>query len=748
MRKLAVFCFAFAFGVFLAQYLLPLSALPYLAGAFALLGALALLLPKRGNLRLRAVLCALGLALAFAWDWAYTACVQAPMEALAGTTAERTLTLTDFPTATERGARVEVRVAGFHGKAVYYGDASLLSLAPGQEVTASVSVSSAASIRDEEITTFTSRGVFLLLYGRGEARVSGGDAGALRYLPQRIARRAKEVIGTVFPARTQPLLRAILLGDRSALAEEDLTCLSEAGLLHITAVSGLHCAFLLSLLSFLIGRHRRRLLAFCALPVLALYALVVGGTPSVVRACFMLLMLLLAPLFGRESDPPTSLALALFLILLVNPFAAASISLQLSFGAMAGLLWLTPKLYERVARKKRSAAGRFVLASLAATAGALVFTAPLSAYYFNLLVLIAPLSNLLCLWAASATFMLGFVTVGLGWFFPAAARLLAYLPHAGAWYLLAAARLLTRVPYHAVYFTNRFLRLWLAYAYALLFACVIARRGRFRYPLAEALAAGTLALSLWLGALPLHGGTLHLAALDVGQGQSVALHSGGKTALIDCGSAYSYVSAGEIAADYLQGLGCQRIDYLVLSHYHADHCSGLAALLPRMAVGTLVLPDIEPDDPLRQTVLDLAARYGVPVLFVHETQRLPLGAAELTVFPPLTEGEMNEECLSVLCTTGSFDALFTGDMDANTEYLLIANHRLPDIEVLMLGHHGSQYSTGEDLLAEVKPEVGIVSCGRNNGYGHPHAAVLRRLAERGAAVYRTDRQGTIEITVN
>ena len=109
---------------------------------------------------------------------------------------------------------------------------------------------------------------------------------------------------------------------------------------------------------------------------------------------------------------------------------------------------------------------------------------------------------------------------------------------------------------------------------------------------------------------------------------------------------------------------------------------------------------------------------------------------------------MNEECVSVLCTAGSFDALFTGDMDANTEYLLIASHPLPDIEVLMAGHHGSKYSTGEDLLAEVKPEIAVISCGAGNSYGHPNDETLRRLVSAGVSICRTDLQGTIEISVD
>ena len=747
MRRLANFCFAFAGGVFVAQYgLLPHWLLPYAAVGCAVMGAL-WAWSFHGDNRRRAAIIGIALALALCWNWAYIRLVQSPFEAMVGTQQVLTMEVADYPSAADYGSRIEVRIPGMYGKAVYYGDAALLGLEPGMRLTANVYVNSAATIHDTEVTTHTSRGVFALLYARGEATVGDGAAGSLRYLPQRLARRVQGVIAESFPERTQAFMNAILLGDKYDLSTEDKVYLSEAGLYHITAVSGLHCAFLLSLLSFLIGRHRRALLSAIATPVLALYALTVGLTPSVVRACVMLVLALLAPLFRRESDPLTTLSFPLFLILAANPFAVKSISLQLSFAAMAGLILLTPKLYDRIRAKKRGKFAWFILGSLSATAGALVFTIPLTAFYFGYLVLIAPLSNLTCLWAATLTFASGLVTVLLGMLWLPLARILAYLPHFGALYLLTAAKYLTKIPYHAVYFANNYLRLWLVYAYAMFGVCLIAKRGRLRYVTASCLAIVTLALTVWLNTLPLRGGSLHMVALDIGQGQSVVLYSQGVTALLDCGSS-SYVDAGDVTADYLQSAGVRKVDYIVLSHYHDDHCNGLAVLLSRLKVGRFILPDIEEGDALRAEVLALAERYKVPVTFVHTKQTYPLGDAVLTVYPPVTEGDMNEECLTALCTTGTFDALFTGDMDANTEYRVIATYPLPDIEVLMVGHHGSRYSTGGDLLAEVKPETGVISCALNNSYGHPNEETLYRLTDAGVTVYRTDLQGNIHITVN
>ena len=188
---------------------------------------------------------------------------------------------------------------------------------------------------------------------------------------------------------------------------------------HLFAVSGLHCAFLLTLLSLLVG-HRRRLLAAVGTAVLIFYMFMVGLTPSVVRACIMQFFLLLAPLLKRDADPITSLAAALGLILLVNPYAAASVSLQLSFGAMLGLILVTPRVYGFFrARKQPQArlaakACTFLTGTLSSTLGAMVFTVPLTAYYFGVFSAVSPLTSLVCIPLASGNFMAGFLTVLAG----------------------------------------------------------------------------------------------------------------------------------------------------------------------------------------------------------------------------------------------------------------------------------------------------------------------------------------------
>lgn len=746
MRKLAVFAGAFSLGIFLAQYLLRPEWQLTAALAFLALGWASFLLPW--ELRRRSVAACAALALALGWNWLYIRQVQRPLEALAGTEGVAIMTLLDYADSTDYGARVTVRLEGFpHGKALLYGDESLLELEPGQTVSGAVRFQSAAKIRDTDVTSFTSKGVFLLAYGRGELAAGAGSAASPRWWPVRLNRALGEKIRQLYPQDTAGFLTAILTGDKSGISEGDGVALSEAGLYHIMAVSGMHCGFLLTLVTLLAGR-RRRLTAAAALPLLAFYAVLTGGSPSVVRACVMLACLLAAPLFRRDGDPPTALAAALFVILLANPFAAASVSLQLSFAAVAGLLWLTPRLMRTLAGERpRGRAFRIVSASFSATMGALVFTTPLTAWYFGILVLVSPLSNLLCLWAAGLVFVLGLLSVAAGFLWMPLAGVLALAPRALVRYILTVSRLLAGIPCHALYYTNPYLKYWLAYAYALFALAYLLRpRGRRKYAIAALLAALTLAVTVKLGQWRCRA-DLDVFFLDVGQGQCVLLASEGRFALVDCGSGNSWISAGDIAVDHLASLGCRRLDYLILTHYDSDHVSGVSALAERMEVGTLLAPEGAEDRALQNAVLSAAEAAGAAAVSPEEVRTLPLGGASLTVYPPVGEGGDNEEGLAILASAGELDVLVTGDMDQATERVLLASYDLPDVEILAAGHHGSRNATSEALLEALEPETVCVSVG-SNAYGHPAEETLERLARQGCTVYRTDLHGTVHLALN
>ena len=755
MRVLATVGFSFAAGLFLT--LLPWDGWQlYAAGALALASLLWALL-GRGTPHLRRVLLVLlPLMVSLLYFSAYRALVRQPVQALCGGEHDFSAAVCDWPEATEHGAKVTIRLHGLLGaKAVYYGDDDLLSLRPGDALSGTAWWNDVAAIGDGDLRQFSSRGVYALLYDRDTLTVQPAPDMPLGYAPQYAAKALRDKLAQLWDdPSVLGFLTAELTGDKSLLPESDYVAMQETGLAHIFAVSGLHCAFLVTLLSLLIPPTHRRTLCAVASAVLVFYMLLTGLSPSVARACVMQLFLLSAPLFRRGSDPLTSLAAALTVILLVNPYAVGSVSLQLSFAATLGMVLLSGRLYKsftgwyRGRNRAVRAALSFLAANLAATLGALVFTAPLTAYYFNILSLVAPLAGLLAVPAAGYAFMSAFVSALLGLVWTPLGHLVGYVPLLLVKYILWAAHLLLAVPYHAVYFTNVYLRVWLLYVYAAFLGCAVTPDGKRKYALASALTVLTLAACLWLNSRWQQYGAFRAAVLDVGQGESVALCSGSEAALVDCGSSNSYVDAGSVAADALQSAGIRRLSAVIVTHYHADHTNGLTEVLTRLPVDTLYLPDIEDEYGVRDRLVSLAAHQGADVVFVTEPTRIALGEAVLTVYPPLlTTGDLNEQGLTALATAGDFDLLITGDMAGQTEQLLAQTYPLPDVEVLVVSHHGSRYSSDESFLRAITPDNAVISVG-DNRYGHPAEETIRRLQAVGATVWRTDQQGSIRIIID
>ena len=752
MRRLALLGGGFSLGIFLAQYLLPPALWLPGAGLCLTLTALAAFLLRKTDLpRRRALLLGCALAAGLGYNALYTQLVLSPAELLADTEREAvTMTLCEYPEATSYGAQVIVRLNGLTpGKAVYYGSEALLGLEPGNTVTCDVSFGSARTVRGEEIRSFTSKGVFLLCYRRGEETVETGSAGSLRWLPQRTARAMAERIDEIFSQDSAPFLTAILTGDRSGIPQKAGDDLSEVGLYHLLAISGMHCAYLMELLYLVLGRHRRRLTAFLGLPLLLFYALLSGASPSVLRACVMLSFLLFAPLFGRERDSLTAIFAALLLILLANPFAAASVSLQLSFAAIGGILWVTPKLSDWLGKgRDLGAAGRFVTGSVSVSLGAMVFTTPLCAVYFNSLTLISPVSNLLCLWCVGLIFCGGLLAVALSFLWLPLGPVLAFVPGLLVRYLLWMAGLLAKIPYHALYFSNPYLKYWLGLLYLLFGIAWLSReKGKRKWLLSAGLSAACLLYAVYLGSLRYAYGSLNAEVLDVGQGQSVILSSQGDFALTDCGSLNRWKDAGGIATEALQSAGCRQLRYLLLTHYDYDHVSGVQGLLARVGAETLLCPPDGGDTDAQAAILAAAEANGTEVRFITEETTLPLGEATLTVYPPLGDDSSNERGLVYLVSAGDYDLLITGDIDAEMEQRLIERYDLPDIEALVVGHHGSKYSTSSELLDALRPETAFISVG-SNSYGHPSDQAMERLAERDITIYRTDLQGDLRLSVH
>ena len=746
----------------MANYLLPERYLLGVGFLFILMVLPVGLLCKKSRQRkcLALALCALSAGLL--WTAAYTRVFYQPAQLMDDRTVWMTGEVADWPRETEYGYSVLIR-AKTDGFAVIptllYVDEQGADLRPGDKLRTIVHCTLAQrSAAGEEITYYTAKGIFLWGQTYGQLEYERPDRIPLRYWPVVLSDRLKQGIENSFPPDAAPLIRALVTGNRDALTDPFTSSLQRTGLSHTVAVSGMHVAFLAELLSTLLGKGRRRT-ALVMIPSVLLFMVVAGNTPSVVRASVMILLLQIAPLLGRERDDPTALGFALMLILAQNPFAAAHVGLQLSFLSVAGILLFSDRmrkwLLNKLGLKRQKAwslrwmgnkAVYFCVSTFSATVGAMALTIPLVALYFQTFSLIAPLANLLTLWAVSLAFMGGLVTGVVGAVSPLAGGILGLVVTPLARYLNWMVPLLAKAPFAAVTMHSFYYQAWMGFAY-LLFLLTAVKRGRRRLLLPAVASAVALAASVFFTMYSFWSSPMAVSVLDVGQGQSILLRVGNSLALVDCGGDCRE-GAGEVAADYIRDLGRDEVDLLVISHFHDDHAGGVPQLLERIEVETIVLPEWEEDSSLYREIITAARKQDIELRVISADETLNWGDGLLTIFPPLGEKTANERGLTVLARAGTFDVLITGDMGEDIEKELLAHAQLPDIEVLVAGHHGAGDSTGQALLDAVRPELAVISAGSGNRYGHPHWETLERLTAVGAEIYRTDLHGTVRIKPN
>jgi competence protein ComEC len=568
--------------------------------------------------------------------------------------------------------------------------------------------------------------------------------------------RAEAALGKGMPVREAALARGFVLGQDEEVDEQTTDDFRRSGLSHLLAVSGQNVA-LLALLAMpvlaALGMPLRTRLVWL-LGLIAVYVPLAGAGPSIQRAGIMGALSLLATLAGRRTSRLYALAIAALVLLAVEPGIAADIGWQLSFAAALGILVFAAPVRARLGEWLGIHGWRRPLIEGAAmTIAATIATAPLIAFHFEAVSILALVANLMALPAVAPAMWLGMSASAAGQVpgFPVEvlnavnAPLLAYIAQVAAW----CGQPSWAYP-HIRLGVGGLIGTYAAIAATAVLISRISHLGRparrrCRTCLPVAVAVGLLVLAL---AWPAAGGAgralgppvgLRVSVLDVGQGDAILLQPAQAPALLIDGG-----PPGEGLAGKLRAAGVDRLGAAIVTHAESDHAGGIREVLGTVPVGQVLFA--APDS----VTLAAAAAAGVPGHRLVRGSELRSGHLRLDVLWPPAEllagasraEDPNRLAVVMRARWGRFSILLTADAEAESVPI-----EPGPIDVLKVAHHGSEDAGLTELLDRARPRLAVISVGADNPFGHPTAAVLASLAARGVRTLRTDRDGTVVLEV-
>jgi len=600
--------------------------------------------------------------------------------------------------------------------------------------------------------------------------------------------RLADSLARALPEPQGSLAQGVLLGLRGNIPDSLNSAFSRTGTAHILAISGLNIsiviAMFLSLGALFFGR-RRSLYIWLALAFTWLYTLLAGMNPPVIRAAIMGSLFLVAIYLGRQGSAIIALAFAAAVMVGIQPQLLWSVSFQLSFLAMAGLILFYP-YFQTWGRKgvallfknseKIVPTASIITDGFAASLAAILAVAPLIAYNFGIVSLVGLPATFFSLPALPFIIVTSALVAFVGLLASLAAQVLGWLAWLFLSYLVLLVQGFDALPHASLGVAT--VSTWHVLGYYAILAGVIAFLSRRKQlaDLSSRLTSGIkravqdipkprlgfspkwlvlplliVAILVWSAALTMPDDRLHVSFLDVGQGDAILIQTpNGQDILIDGGP-----DPQEINLELSEQLPFwdRTIDLVVCTQPHADHVTGLIDVLQRYRVKRVLDPGVPYDSAIYQEWLRLIEDREIEYSIARSGQEIDLGnGIKIEVLNPpesLWEGtgdDVDNNGVVLRLSWGQVSFLFTADIREEAEFELIGQRANLRSTVLKVAHHGSDTSTSQQFLAAVAPEVATVSVGVNNTFGHPSPEVLERLTDRLGEdnVYRTDEDGTIE----
>ncbi len=746
MKNRYLFWFCISFVAVAAFWMIFESAAAFLlVFSVATISVTAMLVAKKAKIAAICVVCAAAFSLL--WQTYVFGTMELPKELFKnsnGILAE----VTDYSSVSKSGnstaIKTRINCSGENINAVIYTTESVSDLSPGDVIRFDATFKEFENTESFSAKTYyKSRYIDVMAYAENVSVVEKSKEIKFRYIPQYLANRFGAKIDELYSAETAGFLKSLLIGDKDSLSDEFKEDLAAAGLSHTVSVSGMHISFLVG---FIIFFTKNRYLRLVCIPVMFLFALMVGAPQSALRAVIMQTLILVAAVRKREYDSLTALSASACVLVMINPYCITDLAFILSFVSTLGIVLLLTPISEFLIRKfgiKKPGKLKKIVFSILTTASlsisATLFTAPILSYTYGSISLVSILANILLIWLITMIFVIGFISIMLGFIFLPLAKGVAFVVNICSGIAMTSVAALSKLPFAVVATENPVLVILITFiCLVAIYAIAVGRKNlRIRFSataIAVALICTFVVFSMQTPA-PSHEG-LRFDVLDVGQGQCIVVTAGDSCVVVDCGGDED---AANIAISHLKKNGIDDIDALLFTHGHADHANGGKMLVESVHTKKVYMPYTDKENStfkaISKKVSDSAS------IFVEEDITISVGEIKLDILTLPPGSDENENGIVIVVKKDDYECIITGDIPESSEKLIAK--KLPDCESYIVGHHGSKTSTSLDLLNAILPELSVISVGENNSYGHPADTTLSRLDKIGSNIVRTDVDGTV-----
>lgn len=575
-----------------------------------------------------------------------------------------------------------------------------------------------------------------------------------KLLIHKIREKLKQNIQELLTKETYALGIGILIGDNSRINEKIVEDFKNSNLSHMLAVSGAHINYVVLTVSILFTKKRAGIKAQRVVTIMMMlfFMELTQMTSSVVRAGISCIIYMLASLLYRKADVINAMAISILLILLNNPFKLFDIGFQLSYAGTLGII-LFCKLINIPIKNKLL---KYLKDSIIISISANIFIIPIMMYQFNTISLTFILSNLLAGPLLGISIILEIIVLLISFMSINIAAIPAKVLNILLILIINIANWFSNIEISKIYvITPQIISI---VAYYLICAAIILKQKNRKIIVIIMLTV----LIINLFPTPKK---LRINFIDVGQGDSTLIRTEtNKVILIDSGgstASSSFDVGNKVLLPYLLDRKIKKIDFIIVSHFDADHCQAFETVIDNINVRKVVVCKQSMITQEYLNIINKCKKKNIKIIVVERGDKLKIDKrTEFEILHPgerfLDDGKGGLNANAIVCKMNYklnigkiFSILFTGDIEVEAEKELeqVYGKKLK-ADILKIAHHGSKTSSREEFIKLVSPKIALIGVGENNKFGHPADITLERLEKENVKVYRTDQMGEISITIN